>query len=436
MNRRLVFGDIEQFYFVSRLCLVKDEKYYDRFDVAFGDFFGRLDAGPAFESEAAMAVLRDVVHALYPRLGETALQRLEDEYREAIDALRARNELTARERDRADRDDETDGSRKSTGDEGDERGERGERDEKQGREREGEGEDGEDGEGEGEGEDGDGEDGEGEDGEQGEGEEGREGEGGEGEKGVGTGEEPGDGERDELEAVSMRTATKVWQMRQFEDYDPEVELGTRNIKMALRRLRKFARTAAELELDLPGTISATARNGGILDVREIPERHNAVKVLLLLDVGGSMDEHIELCAQLFSAARSEFKYLEYFYFHNFIYESVWDRNERRGDERIPTFDILNKYGSDYKIIFVGDASMARHEVAEKGGSVEHYNSEPGEVWLARFHDRFRKVVWLNPVNPAYWDDSYSITMIRRLMSDQMYHLSVDGIERAMKFLAR
>jgi uncharacterized protein with von Willebrand factor type A (vWA) domain len=242
--------------------------------------------------------------------------------------------------------------------------------------------------------------------------------------------------RTDLESVSQRSAMKVWELRQFEDYDPDVELGTRNIKMALRRLRKFARTAANLELDLADTIRCTARNGGILDIKEIPERHNAVKVLLFLDVGGSMDDHVELCAQLFSAASSEFKHLEYFYFHNFIYESVWADNQRRGEDRIPLVDVLRKYGRDYKVIFVGDSAMGRHEIAERGGSVEHYNAEPGEVWMSEVLDQFRKVIWLNPVATSLWKDSYSTEMIRRIMDDKMYHLSIDGIESAMKYLVR
>ena len=229
---------------------------------------------------------------------------------------------------------------------------------------------------------------------------------------------------------------KVWHQRQYEDYDPEVELGTRNIKMALRRLRKFARTAAELELDLLDTINCTARNGGFLDIKEVPERHNSVKVLLLLDVGGSMDDHITLCGQLFAAARSEFKYLEYFYFHNFVYESLWTSNERRQDERTNTFDLIHRYGSDYKVIFVGDANMARHEIAERGGSVEHFNAEPGEVWLDRIQSQFRKIIWLNPAPKKGWRDSYSTEMIHRLINGHMYHLSVDGVAQAMKYLAR
>ena len=206
--------------------------------------------------------------------------------------------------------------------------------------------------------------------------------------------------------------------------------------MALRRLRKFARTAVDLELDLADTIRSTANNAGLLQIREVPQRRNAVKVLLLLDVGGSMDEHVELCGQLFSAARAEFRYLQHFYYHNFIYESLWTDNSRRQQDRLNTLDLLRKFGADYKIIFVSDGSMARHEIAERGGSVEHFNAETGEVWLDRLQQHFRRLVWLNPVPPAQWQDSYSITMIQRLMGGAMYPLSVTGIEQAMKVLVR
>jgi uncharacterized protein with von Willebrand factor type A (vWA) domain len=206
--------------------------------------------------------------------------------------------------------------------------------------------------------------------------------------------------------------------------------------MALRRLRKFARTSSLLELDLPATIRSTAKQAGLLDIVEVPERHNSVKVLLLLDVGGSMDEFAILCEQLFSAASSEFKYMEIFYFHNIFYESLWTSSTRSPESRIKTIDVLRKYGSDYKIIIVGDGNMARHEIAEKGGSVERYNPESGELWLQRFQESFRKIVWLNPTEESRWLDVYTIQMLRRLMPGQMFHLSVSGIEQAMKKLTR
>ena len=230
-------------------------------------------------------------------------------------------------------------------------------------------------------------------------------------------------------------AVKVWEKRQFKNLDDSIELGTRNLKVALRRLRKFARQGAADELDLDDTISSTARNAGMLDIKMVPERHNAVKVLLLLDVGGSMDVYVRVCEELFSAARSEFKHLEYYYFHNFIYESVWKDNRRRFNEKISTFDILNKYTSDYKVIFVGDASMSPWEIVYPGGSVEHNNPEAGEVWLQRFKQHFHKLVWINPVKQDYWDYTQSIQMTRSLIEDQMYPLSVRGLEEATQFLS-
>ena len=246
----------------------------------------------------------------------------------------------------------------------------------------------------------------------------------------------GKAKRTEEVEEKRRRATKVWLDREFADYDPDVELGTRNLKMSLRRLRRWAREAADLELDLAETIRATARSGGLLDIIEVPERHNAVKVLMLYDVGGSMDDHIELCSQLFSAASSEFKHLESYYFHNFLYESVWQDNDRRFEDKVPTWHLLQKFPSDYKLIIVGDADMAQWEITEKGGSVEHFNSEPGELWLARFREHFRSVVWLNPVPEQRWRDSFSIQMVHKRMEEQMYFLSDAGLAEAMKTLMR
>lgn len=433
MSGRLVFADIGQFYFLARLCLVKDEKFYDRFDLAFESFFEGLDAWQgAFEEREAIALLKESLARVFPDLSEVDLSRVLAEYRLAVaNASRRAQQVAHREPTNPSRREENRGYGEQNDEQRPDEEWRPDPVEKVGGREDPRGEQA-DGEEAGDA----GEEGEGQEGDSGEGENGREGEGEGGQSGLGSGQEPGRGIRDEADNPFHRSASKVWQIREFADYDPDVELGTRNMKLALRRLRKFARTAAELELDLPGTISSTARNGGILDIRQIPERHNAVKVLLFLDVGGSMDEHIVRCEQLFSAARSEFKHLEYYYFHNFIYESVWHRNDRRNEDRIATSDILHRFGSDYKVIFVGDASMARHEIAEKGGSVEHYNAEPGEAWLARFHDSFRKIAWLNPVDPDLWQDVYSIEMIRRLMENRMYHLGVAGMEEAMKYLAR
>jgi uncharacterized protein with von Willebrand factor type A (vWA) domain len=230
-------------------------------------------------------------------------------------------------------------------------------------------------------------------------------------------------------------AVKVWDKREFKDYDDTVELGTRNIKIALRRLRKFARSGAPDELDLDGTIRETARHG-FLDVQMRPERRNTIKVLIFFDVGGSMDWHIQLCEELFSAAKAEFKHMEYFYFHNCLYEKVWKKNQRRFDETTPTWDVLHKYGSDYKVIFVGDASMSPYEIVQPGGSVEHFNEEAGAVWLKRVAAIYPSMVWLNPVKEKHWDYTHSIGMIRDLMENRMYPLTLDGLDRAMKELVR
>lgn len=389
-DRRLLFADQDAFYFHSRLSLVKDEKYYDRFDQAFASYFSGLDDWEGLftnEDENLQTLLQ--VAGVTPD-GEVA--NALSEYREAVEAILAARKAAA----------------------------------------EGESEEGDNDDGEGNG----GEEGEGDNGEEGEGDDGEEGEGNDGQKGEGLSEEAEEGERSESTDEPRQKATKVWLAREFADYDPDVELGTRNLKMALRRLRKWVREAADLELDLPGTIHATAANGGLLDIKEVPERHNAVKVLMLLDVGGSMDEHIERCAQLFSAVRSEFKYLETYYFHNCLYESVWTDNERRLEDKLPVWQLLHRFGRDYKVIFVGDADMGRHEITMRAGSVEHFNDESGEVWMKRLLESFRSVVWLNPVPELRWRDSQSITLIRRLVDDEMYFLSDNGLEAAMKSLMR
>lgn len=231
-------------------------------------------------------------------------------------------------------------------------------------------------------------------------------------------------------------AVKVWDRRNYRDLDDSVEIGTRNIKMALRRLRKFARTGAAEELDIDSTISSTARNAGLLDIKMIPERHNAVKVLLFFDVGGSMDPHVRLCEELFSAARSEFKHLKYFYFHNFLYESVWTKSRRRHAETTSTMEIINKYSKDYKVIFIGDATMAPYEVTHIGGSIEHYNEEAGATWIKRMVDNYAHLVWINPTSRDYWQHSYSIEIVRELLGNRMFPLSVKGLEEAMTLLTK
>ena len=236
------------------------------------------------------------------------------------------------------------------------------------------------------------------------------------------------------ESVHKR-ALKVWDQRAFKNLDNTRELGTRNIKLALRRLRRFAREGAADELDLDATIEGTARQGW-LDIRMRPERHNAVKLLLFLDVGGSMDPFVKLCEELFSAATSEFKNLEFFYFHNCPYEGVWKDNMRRFTERTPTWDVLHKYGHDYKLVFVGDASMSPYEITHPGGSVEHMNEEAGAVWMHRLTTTYPAAVWLNPVPEAQWGYSQSVRLIRELMSDRMYPLTLDGLDDAMRELTR
>ena len=230
-------------------------------------------------------------------------------------------------------------------------------------------------------------------------------------------------------------AVKVWDKREFKDLDDSRELGTRNIKMALRRLRRFARNGAPEELDLDNTIKQTARKGW-LDLNFRPERRNAIKVLLFFDVGGSMDWHIQATEELFSAARMEFKTMEYFYFHNCLYEGVWKQNRRRWQERIDTWDVLHTYPADYKVIFVGDASMSPYEIAVPGGSVEHMNEESGQVWLQRVLDVYQSAVWLNPVAEDSWRYTQSIAMIRQLFGERMYPLTLDGLDRAMSELKR
>jgi uncharacterized protein with von Willebrand factor type A (vWA) domain len=399
-DRRLLFASQNDFYFLSRLSLVKDEKFYDRFDQAFASYFSGLDEWQGLLEEDTSELLTQLLSQVREPYQQEAKAMLEEHLQEVREAREAREARDS-------------GEVLEPGDES------------------GEGEEGESGE---EGDSGD--EGEGENGEKGEGDDGKEGEGDGGEKGEGQSEEAIEGERTELTETPQKKATKVWLNREFADYDPDVELGTRNLKMALRRLRRWVREAADLELDLQDTIRSTARNGGFLDIKEVPERHNAVKVLIFFDVGGSMDEHIELCAQLFSAVKSEFKHLEFFYFHNFLYESVWQNNERRLEDKIPLWQVLQRYSRDYKVIFVGDAYMGRHEIAERGGSVEHFNAESGEVWMARVQENFRNVIWLNPIVENRWTDTQSVQLVKRLMDDHMYFLSDTGLESAMKYLMR
>ena len=233
-----------------------------------------------------------------------------------------------------------------------------------------------------------------------------------------------------------RTAVKVWDAREYRNLDDSVELGTRNIKVALRRLRRFARQGSPDELDIDATIDRTARNAGWLDLRMRPERHNAVKVLLFLDIGGSMDDHVRLCEELFSAAKLEFKHMEHFYFHNCLYDYVWKDNRRRNAERTPTWEILHKYGHDYKVVFVGDATMSPYEILQPGGSVEYHNEESGAVWMQRVLQVYPKAVWLNPEPQEVWPYRQSVHLMRELMADRMFPLTLAGLEGAMRALLR
>ncbi|MFP5383833.1 MAG: vWA domain-containing protein [Gammaproteobacteria bacterium] len=237
-------------------------------------------------------------------------------------------------------------------------------------------------------------------------------------------------------ASRKKRAVKVWERRDYKNLDDSVELGIRNIKLALRRLRRFTRTGAEEEFDLDETVKSTADNAGLLDIVMRPSRENKVNVLVFFDVGGSMDPHVRICEELFSAARSEFKHMEYFYFHNFIYEGVWKDNRRRFEQRIPTWDLIYKYGKDYRVIFVGDAAMSPYEINAPGGSVEHWNEEPGAVWMQRITDHFDKVVWLNPEARHTWDYTTSNVWVQQLVNNRMFPLTIKGIEDAMRVLSR
>ncbi|MDP1627091.1 VWA domain-containing protein [Parvibaculum sp.] len=230
-------------------------------------------------------------------------------------------------------------------------------------------------------------------------------------------------------------AVKVWDKREYKNLDDQVELGTRNIKVALRRLRRFAREGAPTELDLDGTIKATAHQG-YLDLIMRPERRNKINVLIFFDIGGSMDSHIKLCEELFSAARSEFKNLEYFYFHNCLYEGVWKDNRRRHAEKMSTWDVLHKYPSDYKVIFVGDATMSPYEITYAGGSVEHWNEEPGGIWLERVNQIYESAIWINPIPERHWEYTPSLQIIKQIMGERMFPLTLEGLDHAMRELSR
>ncbi len=364
LDANIAFADEEQFYYLARTALVKDEKHFDRFDRALKAFWTGLES------------VEGLIEALIPEewLRQEFVKQLSDAEKAKIKSLGGLEELIARFRERlAEQEGRHAGGSKWIGT------------------------------------------------------------GGTSPFGHG-GYHPG-GIRIGGEGRHGR-AVKVWEKREYRNLDDSVEIGTRNIKIALRRLRRFAREGAAEELDLDDTIRSTARNAGLLDIRMVPERHNAVKVLIFFDVGGSMNAHVQTCEELFSAVRSEFKHLEYFYFHNFLYESVWRDNRRRYNEGVSTLDVLHRYGRDYKVVFVGDASMSPWEIVYPGGSVEHHNAEPGQAWMARLREAFDKVAWINPVPRAHWDYTESIGLVRRLVDDRMYPLTVKGLEEAMTWLGK
>jgi len=363
-DRRVVDGSIDDFYFLGRTCLVKDEKFFDRYDRVFGAYFKGI--------VAADELMADIPEEWLRKLAEKTLT---DEDKKLIEALGGWDKLMETLKKRLE--------------------------EQKGRHQGGS-------------------------------------------KWIGTagtspfgayGYNP-EGVRIGQHESRHRRAVKVWDQREFKNLDDTVELGTRNMKVALRRLRKFARLGAPEELDLEDTIRATARNAGWLDLKMVPERHNAVKVLLFLDVGGSMDDYIRVCEQLFSAARAEFKHLEYFYFHNFLYERVWKDNRRRATEKMATWDVMHTYPHDYKVIVVGDATMSPYEITYPGGSVEHTNEETGAVWLQRLLSVYHDAVWINPQPESVWDYHESIRITRDLMGDRMFPLTLDGLDRGMRLLSK
>ena len=365
MDAGLADYKVENFYYLSRAVLVKDERNFDKFDRVFGHCFKGLES---LEEGLEVEVPEEWLRALAERL-------LSEEEKAQIEALGGWEKLMETLRQRL---------------------------EEQKERHEG------------------------------------------GSKWIGTagtspfgayGYNP-EGVRIGQEKSRHRRAVKVWDRREYRNFDDQVVLGTRNIKVALRRLRRFAREGAELELDLPDTIRSTAKNAGYLDLKLVPERHNKIKVLLLLDVGGSMDDHVRACEELFSAARAEFKHLEYYYFHNCLYEKVWKDNRRRHTDYIPTWELIHTYGPEYKVILVGDSTMSPYEIVYPGGSVEHWNEEAGQVWMQRLLETYKKAVWLNPVPEQYWDYTPSIQIMREVLTQRMFPLTLGGLENGMRELSR
>jgi uncharacterized protein with von Willebrand factor type A (vWA) domain len=365
LQKRVAQVSAQDFYYLARACLVKDERHYDRFDRTFAQVF----AG----AERAFAQLMATVPAEW--LQSLGARLFSEEEKRRVEALggwdKLLETLRARLREQQER---HEGGNKWIGT------------------------------------------------------------GGTSPFGA-NGFNP-EGVRIGQERSGNRRAVKVWDRREFANFDDRVELGTRNLKLALRKLRKFAREGAADQLDLDGTIDATARNAGLLDLKLVPERHNAVKVLLFLDVGGSMDDHVRVCEELFSAARGEFKHLEHFYFHNFIYENLWKDNSRRFAALTPTERLLRTFGADYRVILVGDATMSPYEITQPGGSIEHWNKEAGALWMQRIAARFPRLVWLNPEDPQRWDYTPSVRITRELVHGRMFPLSVAGLELAIRELRK
>lgn len=366
LSQRVTAHDLEEFYYLARAALVKDERHYDRFDQVFSSHFKGMET--LFDQIVGAKVPLEWLHKL-------AELTLSEEDQQLVEALGGWEKLM-----------ETFAQRLA---------------EQEGRHQGGN-------------------------------------------KWIGTaGRSPfgaygynPEGIRIGQEHSRHRQAVKVWDRREFRNLDDTVELGTRNLKIALRRLRQFARQGAAEELDLDGTIRSTARNAGYLELKMVPERHNAVKVLLFLDVGGSMDDHVQLCEELFSAARAEFKHLEYFYFHNMVYEGVWRDNRRRYTEKIPTLNVLRTFAPDYRLILVGDATMSPYEISFPGGSVEHFNPEAGEIWLNRLLATWPRAIWLNPQSANRWNYVPSIQMVRELMGERMFPLTLEGLEQGIRNLQR
>lgn len=366
LDEHVVSGSVDDFYYLSRCTLVKDETKFDRFDKIFSHYFKGIE-------DATAGLLEKEIPAEW--LEKLKQLELSDEQKKQIEAMGGWDELMETLKKRLEE----------------------QKERHQG-----------------------------------------------GSKWIGTagtspfgayGYNP-EGVRIGQEGSRNKSAVKVWDKREYQNLDDSRELGTRNIKMALRKLRRFAREGAEDELDLDDTIRSTARNAGYLDIKMRPERHNAVKVLLFFDVGGSMDPHVRVCEELFSAARGEFKHMEYFYFHNFLYESVWKNNYRRHTEKTPTFDLLHKYAADYKVIFIGDATMSPYEIVHPGGSVEHWNEESGAAWMQRLLDVYPKTIWVNPEPKKHWNYTPSIEITKELMDDRMYPMTLAGLDEGIRYLTK